>query len=678
MSREYFDIAIVIPLEEELKEFRSQFPWRKDYSTPLYWRYEMDSPDPDLRIIAVQAFEMGRPSSEKALRTITDEFDVGIVVCLGIAGALSKDLSLCDVCYTGEILDVLDNAKASDGDDKATLKFFPKYYETPNTLTAAFNFLRTRPNIENIHQEWQAKQKIALQSEIAKLPQSKGRDIISVLAEPKSMGGTIACGAVSESSDYNASLKDASRKVLAIETESGGVFDEAKTRRIPAIAIRGISDLAVGKAELEKTTGGITRKMAAQNASSFLKAQLLNPHVKEFILGRRQYEQPQLTLPQQTAVPSVQPSLVTIIDNINNEIDAKLRELSHAYRLINKGYKLPLPRARHFKHGLIGNKPTAQTPVEIVDAIISHRVTLFSLDRNYPDDSLPWVIANELLTVVVNQKQLVPIVVNGDDIRPPKHTLTHSAQTSVDGITTQSGIQPVFVIDGIPLANQTKKEFLIKQFRENVDARFVFITKNQGDLITEGDFLVSTGAEAFEITNVSFMQLTNFVRLNFDMTEMESEVISLKLSKTFERFNLSAHPTYFAGISKDSLQKLLQANRRSELIQLATDGFLSFVVAGDTAKVQLNRTTRTTFLRKLTVKLNVEKASFTQSELIDYTRNFADIYDFDIDPLLFVNDFVAKGILTFANDRVRFALPFIEKYLLATALSKENELAKAS
>jgi hypothetical protein len=123
------------------------------------------------------------------------------------------------------------------------------------------------------------------------------------------------------------------------------------------------------------------------------------------------------------------------------------------------------------------------------------------------------------------------------------------------------------------------------------------------------------------------------------------------------------------------LSALLQANRRAELIQLAVDGFLTFVVAGDLADVTLSRTTRSRFLRKLVVALKVEKRPLDQEHLISFTRSFSSQYDFDIYPIQFIHSFIDKGVLYFEGETIRFSLPFIESYLLALELSQDEPMA---
>ena len=152
-------------------------------------------------------------------------------------------------------------------------------------------------------------------------------------------------------------------------------------------------------------------------------------------------------------------------------------------------------------------------------------------------------------------------------------------------------------------------------------------------------------------------------------------MIALRLGETFRNFDLSAHPSYFAGIPREILSALLQANRRAELIQLAVDGFLTFVVAGDIADITLSRTTRARFLRRLAVEINVEKRIFTQEEIVSFTRKFSEEFDFGIDPLTFVHSFVDAGILHFDHGTVEFALPFIESYVLAVELASRPALA---
>ena len=120
---------------------------------------------------------------------------------------------------------------------------------------------------------------------------------------------------------------------------------------------------------------------------------------------------------------------------------------------------------------------------------------------------------------------------------------------------------------------------------------------------------------------------------------------------------------------------LLHANKRAELIQLAVDGFLTIVVAHDTAAVALSRTTRSRFLSDLVEEIHLKGRSFNVQELMGLVDEFASKQDFDIDAMDFLNSFREKGILHFNGGSVTFALPFIERYLLAKRLSENKDLA---
>jgi len=243
-------------------------------------------------------------------------------------------------------------------------------------------------------------------------------------------------------------------------------------------------------------------------------------------------------------------------------------------------------------------------------------------------------------------------------------------------MATTAGVIPVIIVENIPFSSKHRRETLIEQAALYPNVKFVFLTRGQADLIEETEFSSKTSSVVYNTCTISFMEISFFIQKNFGMTGNEAEVIALRLHDTFSRFNLDAHPTYFAGIPREMLAALLQANRRSELIQLAVDGFLTFVVAGDMDDVALSRTTRARFLQLLVVEIHVEKRTFNQVQLVRRVQEFADKHDFAIDPLSFIKGFVDHGILHFENDQTKISLPFVESYLLANELSRRPQQAK--
>jgi nucleoside phosphorylase len=557
---------------------------------------------------------MGKSHAGRAVSDALQEYDAGLMVCLGIAGSLSDDLRLGDVCYSGAIIDVYDNARAADSEGgELDLSFSPTYFNTPREVTAALNFIRTFPELKEAYTDWQRERAHAARSLISDpLPGRNKRP--ETFSEPVTKSGTIVCASVSKSEKYNTKLRAVDRKVLAIETESGGVFEEAARRGVPALTVRGISDHAdAGKGALESTTGGLVRRVAASNAASFLRLQTGNPHFQS-VLNRRRGNL-QIGLPLGGPQPKPPRDLAAVVADIGSSVDEKLRDLSPEFRLQEKGYRLPIPRMRqvHFTSGM--GQTFKADPLEIREALEGRDVILLTLPRNYPDYSLPWVLANDLLTAEVSGQQVIPVIIDGQAVRPPRADLVAAAEYPFDEAAGRPGVRIVFLVDEIPLASKTRTAFLEGEVRKNPDAKFVFITRNETHIVAESDFTRAVAADVFQLSGVSFLEIAHFVQKNFGMTGSEAEVIALRLRDTFRSFDLSAHPTYFAGISREIVSALLQANRRAELIQLAVDGFLTFVVAGDTANVTLSRTTRARFLRRLVVETTLKSGCSIKNSL---------------------------------------------------------------
>ncbi len=675
-GKECFDVLIIVPLEEELHEVMEVFPGLENRSTETTFRYTVDCGNPDLRVLVVNQEGMGKSHAARVVKDCLAEFNIGTIACIGIAGSLTNDLRLCDVCYTGDLIDVTDNSKVEDIENGMDVTLSPSYYDTPREFTASINFSRLFPELRATYKAWQDSCESFAKSVISE-PVLERDGKKKPLGLPKSMNGMIACGNVTKSALYNDKIRGVQRKVLAIETESGGIFDDAKRAGVPCVTVRGISDHADRhKGILEDETGQKVRKIAAANAASFFRMQLNNTHFLKVM--RRSQEDRQLPFPfDQRKDADKQSGLAVTIAEITDAIDARLRELSPEYRLQVKGYRLPVPRIRKAKQvtGLSQNYQPA--PTEVRQALNSEDVVLISLARNYPDLSLPWVIASDLLTAEIDGKQAIPVVVNANVIRPPKGTLEKASDFDISTAGEDSNTQLVYIINELPLESPTRLKYLIAQVKANPDKKFVIVTRSDANFVAQSEFSSSVGANLYNLIEVSFVEIAHFVQKNFEIAAVEAEVIALRLQNTFRHFDLSAHPTYFAGINKEVLTALLQANRRAELIQLAVDGFLTFVVAGDKAKVKLSRTTRERFLRSIAAELHIEKRTFRHAELVDFARSFANEKDFEIDPIEFVSSFVESGILHFDNDAVCFSLPFVESYLLAAELVGAPEKAKS-
>lgn len=674
--KDYFDIGVVIPLEEELIEFMNVFPSTEDHSTDTVLCHVVDSGNDAIKIVVVQQQGMGKTHAVNAANFLLDRYEIGLMVCLGIAGSLSDDMSLASVCYSGKISDVLDNNKITDlEEDASDTEFSPTHYDTPDKFTQAFGFMRTQPHLRQTYLDWQESRRAAAEELVTnEVPAPGGK--LERIGAPTTKNGVIVCGMVSKSEAYNKKLRQIDRALLAIETESGGVFAQAKYHGdCPAMAIRGISDYAdKDKKKLEHTSKGAVRSLAAANATSFFQLQVLkNPHFEKALQERRSgaSQQPLQLNPETTPTDIVLESL----NLISVEIDQALRRLSPEYKLQEKGYRLPLPRVQHAVTDE-GVDDVNVSPVEVRDAIVTHDRIIVNIPRTYPDKSLPWVIAGDLLTAELDDRQAVPVVIDGEGIRGKKTTFANVATADIISLKDHEGARLVFIIENVPFTSKHRLDQIVDQINEFPDAKCIFVSRGNDALLEETDFSTRSAAEHYNTCSISFLEIAHFIEKNFGMTGNESEVVAKRLRDTFDRFDLDAHPSYFAGIPKETLAALLQANRRSELIQLAVDGFLTFIVAGDKSDVALRRTTRARFLKMFALQVHLEKQNFSQADLISFTNEFARKYDFDIDPLGFIDGFVKQGIMHFENGIARVSLPFIEAYLLASELADNPDAAE--
>lgn len=477
--------------------------------------------------------------------------------------------------------------------------------------------------------------------------------------------GALACGAVSASELYNSKLKDINRKFLAIETESGGVFEKCKAHGVPALTIRGISDRADrDKSTLEADSIGAYRTIAARNAATFLRLQIQN---KKFVANLLQLRGQAQDRARRSVVSQIPLSpLNALLDLVSQEIDARLGEISSELRLRAPGYRLPVPRVQRVFDVEVLAPVNDRGPEEISKIIEIERTLAIGIPKSYPDPSLPWVIARDLLSVKIGNAQLVPFVIDFGSIRPPRGDFrSGSSGQLVDVCKRTLGAKPVFIIDSVHLGSPTRRNHLAKLVREEFEAKFILIFRNEVRALRESEFIAEVGASVYRLREVPFSEIALFLQVNFGMTDTQADAIALKLKNTFVQFQLDAHPAYFAGISKEILWKILEANRRTELIGLAVSGFLSFVVADDQSDVSLSCSTRERFLRLLASEINVHKRSFDQMSLTAFVKEFAERHDFSLDVRQFINGFVDNGILSEFDDKIGFSLRFVEQLLIS-------------
>ena len=662
-------IVVLIALPEEYEQFQVIFPAKGDLACERCVCLEHTSGQDDIRLISVLAEQMGAQSASYSAEIAIRNFSPDLLVVLGIAGGVSDDLALCDVAVSNEVFDVLHNNKISEKKGSGTdISFAPSFYNVNAELVSTFAFLRIHPSLAKSYQEWQS---LACHE----AEQSQISDDVGAPAQLHI--GPIACGPVSASPKFNEKLKGLHRKVMAIETESGGVFERVGQAGIPAIAIRGISDLAdADKAALERRTKGAARRVAMRNAANLLKIQLANPKflaVVSRFAARKSFEQPGLF--SQYNVPE------SLISELEAEAKARLKELSSDFKSRPDGFYLPIPRARRVSYAEELASKALEEPENLVDCLANHDRTIIRLPRTFPSQALGWSLAYSLLRQQIDGKVVLPFVITGKSITPPKTGLKSAIPEQYRSVDIGDEYIKVFIIEEPQFESRSRLRFLSEELTSAKNAKVMILTKAEDHVATVDAFVRENALTEFELAPVSFSETAFFLERTFDMTPTEAEAVAIRLDDTFRKFRLDAHPTYFAGLQEDTLAALINANKRAELIQLAVDGLLTLIVAADNAKrgahPSLSRTTRERFLRRLVLEVSCSDDGLSDEHLSAMAQEFLKEYAFDVNQTEFLSPFFEMGILYLANGKIQFTHPYLESYLLAEALRENPEAAKA-
>lgn len=409
-------VVALIALQEEHGIFLEVFPFKKDTDLNSCENVcvEHKTGVDDIRLLSILSQQMGAESARDSAELAIKEFDPDLVVVIGIAGGISSDLSVGDVCVSNTIYDVLHNNKVTEGGDgKSDLSFSPRMHGVNVSLVASFTFLQSHPLLTSKYDDWRLEADIC--DENANDP-------------PKLTIAPIVCGAVSASADYNKKLKNIDRKTGAIETESGGIFQALSKKNIPAVAIRGISDLAdLGKASLEKKTNGAARTSAMRNACLLLKTQLQN---SGFLDVARRFSSAKAASSQTELFP-VKKCSANPVEMVEEEIISYLVDMYPELRSRPDDFYLPIPRASKVFNSKELDGKELDVPVDIIDCLKDNDRILLKMPRSFPMQNIGWSLAHSLLRQQIDGKVIIPLVIDGDNIRPPKSGLYNELETRI-------------------------------------------------------------------------------------------------------------------------------------------------------------------------------------------------------------------------------------------------------
>ena len=194
MNQDKITILVLVALPEEHGVMQKVFPIRLDHSTATQARFEHHTETENVRLISALSEQMGSQSALLSALKSVNEFAPDMVVMLGIAGALSGDAKIGDVCTSNYVLDVLHNAKISDGKRGPKLEVAPDSYPIDAELVASFTFLNVHPDFAEAVEHWRSRS----------LEDPDSRELGNHVAQegPKILIGPVACGPVVASKEF--------------------------------------------------------------------------------------------------------------------------------------------------------------------------------------------------------------------------------------------------------------------------------------------------------------------------------------------------------------------------------------------------------------------------------------------------------------------------------------------
>lgn len=661
------NVVIITPLAEEHDVLMEIMPPIGDLSGNERVASLHDSGLRDYNIISILPVGMGQDHAFNAAEEAIERFSPDMVICVGIAGGLDSDLKIGDIAVSQELIDISQNMKVSSGVKKEgnRIQLSPRSLPVDGLISAGCRFVRSHPNLRPKYLEWKKR----ASDRRAKLKEEfSASDLMHEMDfEPDIYTGAIVSGPVVACKEFKDTLKGLDRKVIGIETEAAGIHKACAKHQIPFITIRGISDHAdVAKNALERTSKLDFRRLAAENAFEYAKLQLSNPSFLRsatYHASFRRYGKGPIT---------AENSATKILEKVQEGLHNYLKEMSPEYRHRPSGAVLPIPRIiRDIDEDDLMDEADDRRPVSLLSAIERDSRIFLKIPKSYPNQTLAWSIGQALLLGEIDGKTVLPIVVDGDELNPPSKGLMHASTFNFLEDTITRDFHPVILINEPHVWSKGKTSFLAKQLEQFGDVSVLIVSRADSP-VEEIDRIKNSGKLIdYETSPVPFSEIAGYLEKAFEMEPDEADSVATRLDSTFSKFRMHAHPSYFIGLHEETIAAFVDANQRSELIQLAVSGILTFAVLFDRSDPKVSRSFREEYLSQLVVEIKCYKHSFSRRDLLVLAQNMADGRSLEINAYEFIRAFFAVGVLVEFDDKVSFSIPYVEAYLLARRLCSE-------
>lgn len=359
-TSEWLDYAIVVALGEEFDPLLRELADNglKYALHERSARFQVTAASGCIRTGVVFCYDdQGPAASSAAVARVLSEHEVGLLAVVGISGILDDAIELCDVVVGEEADYYSKRAKPMPSASAPTVKWSgeerPTSYDIVTSLRSSVQtavVLNDRPTAFR----------------------SKSRACNS--AKPSVHFGKIASGEnIISDPEMKATVLERSRNFLCVDTESGPILATCfKHPRPPlrTVVIRGMSDYAVKKSELDQASGGSFRRTAMINACRVLLGPALEAADK--VLPKR----PPSPTSQYSAI-SEQASQKSKIGDVHGEpaalSEAYLDPTSKAYVCSRRAFEAYVDRGQPLKEA---DRPSDAECLLISQYILTNLVRL--------------------------------------------------------------------------------------------------------------------------------------------------------------------------------------------------------------------------------------------------------------------------------------------------------------
>ena len=264
MTKQYFDIGIVIPLPEEFGYAKELFPQLNpiQYEGTHYYRLDLSQAS----AICCLVGQMGTlPAMNAALRLLRFA-ELRLLVLLGVAGAVDSSVDVGDVVVAEEVNEFQASSKAQSIGDGYEVQYSGRHWPLEFAIKEAVRHFEF--SCPEGFSAWQGQ----VADDFAELD-APNRDNVCSLPAKLHIGPIASGNIVAASSAFLDEVRRINRKFVAIDMEAAGVAFAAteRTHRVPCLVLRGVSDHGdEHKAGLDDQAQ-MWRRYSVRNAVGFLR-----------------------------------------------------------------------------------------------------------------------------------------------------------------------------------------------------------------------------------------------------------------------------------------------------------------------------------------------------------------------------------------------------------------------